>query len=1281
MYTYKNDSIELIKDTFKHLKNGRFKMALTSAQKIYIDLPEDPIVLSFFAWANLENGNPTYALELADLAVMYSQGDLAPKLYRGYFLYRMGIYKGALKDFEIIKTENRELYYWSHLNKARVLAAEGHFEDALLLADKLCSNGKAGENPFRYVKDLIIKCTEFHNPKIIKRNKKIPSYLKDAADAFENKEYWFSLKISNEILQNSCSQDELRKSVIILISSFLNTFQFKLAYNKAEEFKSELKDDPEFQELYQRVPKNFGRTKNSNNILPVKNDRVKKISIGIESARAFNLNAETNSGKRKYLNQFDEKNLTCVGIETIVVNPYYKKSSMNVKGTAVWYLNEVELGRNNFTLYLDSDWEKVEFVQSQGNDYFDYWTTGIGRVEIYLNDELKVNKNFDIAYDEIGDEEPKKKFQQAFTKYSYTTGTDKSGIKVIPGDEADLETLLNQLNDFVGLDSVKKTMRNYVDYLQFINERKKLGLHTNDNLSINCIFLGNPGTGKTTIARLIGKIFKSMGLLKNGHTIEVDRASLVGQYIGETAQKTEQVIKDAMGGLLFIDEAYSLSKSGNKQDFGQEAVDILLKRLEDHSGEFAVIAAGYPEEMQTFINSNPGLKSRFHYQFNFEDYTPEELIKIFNQFVEKEEYKLDEGALFRLHKEFTSLYRKRDKNFGNARLVKNYFNEIKLQVGKRSLMFSKNEMTKENLSKIIEEDIREVFENDTVKKVNIKIDEEKLSRALDELNNLTGLEPVKKEINELVKLARYFNQQEENLQDKFSFHFVFSGNPGTGKTTVARLFSRIYSALGILPKGHLVEADRQVLVGNYVGETAIKTSKIIDEAIGGTLFIDEAYSLVKQGELKNSDFGSESINTLIKRMEDNRGKFITIAAGYTEQMKLFLDSNPGIKSRFTHVIEFEDYTPKQLLEITEVKLALKNYKLGNEVKLLLEQHYKELYTQRDSSFGNARLTRNLAEKMIKNHLLRMSELPVSERTKDTTTTINIEDIKNITAAKKKFAVELRNENIDKYLNELDNLTGIQGVKDSIKKLVKSLRVARIKEEQGVSAVYKNLNSVFMGNPGNGKRTVAGSIGSILREMGILAKGHVIEAGKTELLSDYPWEAKSKIISIIQKSFGGILFLNDIGSMSNNSFDFIHDLTGLLIKEMEEKKNQFVIIAAGKQDETIHFLNNYPLFKAQFNNYFYFEDFSPRQMLDIALSLTEKNGYKLDEGAWQLLLDRFAGNAYNIQNGLMNAHYIETIINKSISNQEERFAAVSNIRNEDLSTITFDDIKKINLNEL
>jgi SpoVK/Ycf46/Vps4 family AAA+-type ATPase len=186
------------------------------------------------------------------------------------------------------------------------------------------------------------------------------------------------------------------------------------------------------------------------------------------------------------------------------------------------------------------------------------------------------------------------------------------------------------------------------------------------------VFYGNPGTGKTTVARLLSQIFKSLGILSKGHLIETDRSGLVAGYVGQTALKVYEVVNSAIGGILFIDEAYSLS-SGGETDFGQEAIDTLIKLMEDNREDLIVIVAGYPKEMEEFINSNPGLRSRFNNYINFYDYNPEELVEIFLVFVERNGYKITDSANQKLSELFTKLHKMETENFSNARLVRNIF--------------------------------------------------------------------------------------------------------------------------------------------------------------------------------------------------------------------------------------------------------------------------------------------------------------------------------------------------------------------------------------------------------------------------------------------------------------------------------------------------------------------------------------------------------------------------------------------------------------------------------
>ncbi|MDR7001707.1 AAA family ATPase [Neobacillus niacini] len=559
---------------------------------------------------------------------------------------------------------------------------------------------------------------------------------------------------------------------------------------------------------------------------------------------------------------------------------------------------------------------------------YDQSITGVFHTSTYY-EELKTQL---IALEEL-----KKRWQTFFLEKE----PDEGNLK---------KNALEQLNEMIGMEQVKKRVNDFYRFLKYQKQRKELGFHIKDDLILNMVLTGNPGTGKTTIARLLARIYHELGVLPREEVIEVDRAQLVGSYVGQTEENVRAVVERAIGGVLFIDEAYSLKRAGQTgNDYGQTAIDTLVSLMtgQEYGGRFAVILAGYPEEMRSFLDANPGLRSRFPQSnlLHLPNYSNEELVMIAEKIADENDYILTDEAKIeighRLEKERV------DDTFGNARTVRNIVLDAIFKKGAK-------------------EDLPEFFHFMILGKEDFLIEKtENLISPYDKLERLIGLEALKEEMQSLISFVKMqqFRRRQQLPTVPIQLHAVFTGNPGTGKTTVAQIYAELLRDCGILKRGHLIVASRADFVAGYVGQTAGKTKKKIREALGGVLFIDEAYSLLGHS---SNDFGKEVIDTLVDEMTKQNENLVVVLAGYPNEMDSLLESNPGLRSRFKKFFLFPDYSAEELLAIMEAYAEGFQYQITSEARDLLKGALKAKKFN-----GNGRFATNLVDEMIQAQALRL----------------------------------------------------------------------------------------------------------------------------------------------------------------------------------------------------------------------------------------------------------------------------------------------------------------------
>ncbi|HZB30269.1 MAG TPA: AAA family ATPase [Streptosporangiaceae bacterium] len=505
-----------------------------------------------------------------------------------------------------------------------------------------------------------------------------------------------------------------------------------------------------------------------------------------------------------------------------------------------------------------------------------------------------------------------------------------------------------ELDDCAGIDSVKREVALLVAEAKAARMRREAGMPV-AAWPRHLVFTGKPGIGKTMVARIIGRMFADIGALSSGHLVEVDRADLVGEYTSESGPKVRRAIERALGGVLCVDDAHTLARADSPRN--AEAIEVLLASLQAHQGDLIVVLTGPDAEVNGLLKGDAELAACFSKVVRFPDLTADDLVKVFARKAADAHFALHDGVLDKVRTLVQTAAR--GPAFSNARLMSHLLDRAVAMQARRVL---EDDVVDEgeSLDELLVEDIPDALTAGGA----IDLPDDPIA----EIDRLIGLDAVKREVKLLVAEAK----AEQMRRDAGipiaapARHMVFTGNPGTAKTTIARLIAAVYAKLGLLSSGHLVEVGRADLVAEYIGQTAPKVRAAVERALGGVLFIDEAYALTPADP--HRDFGHEAIAEMLKLMEEERADLVVIVAGYEREMARFLEFNPGVAARFPTVLRFPDYSDDELVAIYEFLAAEAGFTLEPGT---LDGVRRLLRTEaRGSSFGNARLVRNLLERSI-----------------------------------------------------------------------------------------------------------------------------------------------------------------------------------------------------------------------------------------------------------------------------------------------------------------------------
>ena len=750
-----------------------------------------------------------------------------------------------------------------------------------------------------------------------------------------------------------------------------------------------------------------------------------------------------------------------------------------------------------------------------------------------------------------------------------------------------IPTARELLSDLIGMEAVKSQILGKYGHLTDSDPRGRLEQCPENRIKpaprsvkrsdfMHIVLTGDPGTGKTTVARLLGQFFAEAGLLRTGHVVETDRQGLVAGYVGQTAIKTREMVTRALGGVLFIDEAYAITQ--NEQDaFGQECIDTLVKAMDEYKDDLIVVAAGYPVEMEQFLQANPGLMRRFRERIHIPDYTPAELTEILRRNLQSRGLRLEDTLQSRMPGFFESWKADAAENWGNVGEA------VKLAADLETAYLRSG-----NRNSLIGEDLLP----ERYRPYLVPLEEVR-GNAVEDILQMPGLSSVKKRIREIENALIVGNLGEPG-------HYFFIGAPGTGKTTVARKMGVLFRTHHLLRRGHLIETNANALISAGVDAT-------VSRALDGVLFIDEAYQLM------NSAQGRDIVDSLVKYMEDERARISIIFAGYEAEMdEMRRTANTGLESR-VKCLYFDNYTGEELFAILQTMLPGAGLRADAD---FLEYSRRVLvrYTgrqQKNPRFGNARYVRRdyleTARSCMNARLVAKYGAAIPDAERNLLTGADIPESLQRFAKRPLPAPDTRS-----LMEKLDDLVGFAGIKAYLRDLLEQHKFQQ-SDTSGAQEMALNLNLLLKGNPGTGKTTIANLIGEVYKECGLLPGGRTFKVDRSDLVAGYVGQTAEKTRRCIEKAMGNVLFIDEAYALTDagSPQDFGAEAVTTLVAAMTDHMGEFAVIAAGYPDRMEQFLRSNPGLNGRFRE-FTIEDYTPAELAQIFRRMCAEYGFGIDE---------------------------------------------------------------------